>query len=108
MLFRIRKYTSIFFLVSFISTFVIKEIHAPLDFHIQQVPCSAKTNHHFHEQHQDCLICNFNISYFDYNIQQYDIITIYFPEPVFPLVEGFSTPASFYNIFLRAPPFQIV
>ncbi|MFH1319412.1 MAG: hypothetical protein ABII90_02005 [Bacteroidota bacterium] len=104
MLFRIRKYTSIFFLVSFIFTLVIKEIHAPLNFHIQQDPCSAKTNHHLHEHHQDCLICNFNISLFNYNIHQDDLITIYFPEPVFPLVEGFLTPTSFYNIFLRAPP----
>jgi hypothetical protein len=103
MLFRIRKYISVFALAAFLFPIVTEELHAFS--HADDFHCTEKSTTHFHKAEHHCPICDFVPAVSDKPFQSVQILSdAIYTIVSFSFYQSIVAEKHDYNFSLRAPP----
>jgi hypothetical protein len=98
------KGLALYVLLSFLAPSLLK-----LEHHHEHFVCNAKTEHHFHNAHPKCEICEFEFSLFS-NDHPDVVFDFYSPfvVPAFIFEQKVDVLDPVYSFLLRAPPAFLV
>jgi hypothetical protein len=103
MLFRLRKYISVFALAVFLFPMVVEEAHSFS--HRNDKHCTEKTSRHFHKAEHHCPICDFVPVTSDKPFLPNQITgNVICTTATFSFAQTFVVVKHNYNFSLRAPP----